>query len=422
MKTKSKVFMDKLVGRPIVFFINLLMKVFHKHKGSVKRIVICKFMGMGSIIQSTPMIKTLKFKYPQAEIVFLTITKNYELLNLFPFVDKIQTINEYSFAQVFITSIRTFKYLFTNRPDIFIDLEVHSFYSKIFAAFSFAGITIGFLRSGKHLNGIYSTTVFFDVTKPVKNNYLTAAALAGCDRLNEDLYNFSETLENNLPRLPVHGISSTSYKFNKDEIGIDNYIVINPNASDLRIERRWPYVNYINLISRILELYPQINIVLTGSFGEMSYVAKIYNGINKKYHSRVINSSGQLNLIELIKIIHRSKFMITNDSGPMHIAFALRKKTIALFGPCSPLGYITQPNVEFVYSKIQCSPCVHDYSISPCNGDNLCMKLISANKILNIVNDFMSIGFYDESYISSTIRLKKLLECHLLLSCYSYSK
>ena len=380
MHTKTKILVDKLVGSSLVYLINILMYLIPGRRRTIKRIVICKFMGMGSIIQATPMIQSLRIKYPQAEIVFLTINKNIELLRLFPFVDQTLTVNDISVLQLSITSLKVLKYLLTNRIDIFIDLEIYSNFSKILAALSIAGNTIGFYRSGHPFKGIYSTAIYYDITKPVKDIYLKAAALFGCETLKEDLINFNE----------ITHINQTT--------NLHDYIVINPNASDLRIERRWPHVNFINLIIRILDLYPHMNILLTGSTCEKIYVSRIYYGIPGKYRSSVIDTSGKLNLIDLISIIYHSRFVITNDTGPMHLAFAIKKKTIALFGPCSPDGYITQPNVAFVYRNIHCSPCVHDYSVSPCNGDNMCMKLISVNEIIDIVKKFMDAGLIEDFF------------------------
>jgi ADP-heptose:LPS heptosyltransferase len=153
MKLTSKIFVDKFVGKPLVFLLNILMQFIPKRKHQVKRIVVCKFMGMGSIIQSTPMIKTLRIYYPEAEIIFLTTDKNHELLNLFPFIDKVLTVNEKTTLKLILSSLNVFKYLLINRIDIFIDLEIYSFYSKIFAASSLSGNSIGFYRTFFYIKG-----------------------------------------------------------------------------------------------------------------------------------------------------------------------------------------------------------------------------------------------------------------------------
>jgi ADP-heptose:LPS heptosyltransferase len=385
MTLKTKINIDKILGFPVVLILNFICLLFRRknvsRKDVIKNILICKFMGMGSIIQSTPLMITLKNNYPDAQITFLTVNKNYELLGLFPFVNKILTIDESSVLRLILSTLHTFSYLLINRIDIFIDLEIYSFFSKIFVPLSLAKYRIGFFRIGsKILSGIYSNVLLFNSDAPVKNVYLEIAALVQCKLMHEDLFDYKNVL---------YGANNSLNQNIFQNFNNGDYIVINPNASELRIERRWPAEDYIFLINQIMDLYPGINVYLTGSSEEKKYVAGIINGILEKHRCKVINTSGQLGLSELIGLIDQSRFMITNDSGPMHIAFALKKMTIALFGPCSPIGYINQNNVEFIYKKIHCSPCVHDYLMPPCRGNNQCMKLINVAEVMEKVNRIM---------------------------------
>jgi len=98
--------------------------------------------------------------------------------------------------------------------------------------------------------------------------------------------------------------------------------------------------------------------------------------------------------------------MITNDSGPMHIAFALQKNTVALFGPCSPQQYTNQKNAYFIYKNIYCSPCVHQFTISPCRGDNQCMKQLNMNDVHIIVNKILNENQIQKDSIQSSIIYK----------------
>jgi ADP-heptose:LPS heptosyltransferase len=385
MTLKSKINIDKILGAPVVLILNYFCTLFRRKNfidnARIKNILVCKFMGMGSIIQSTPLMITLKNNFPDSNITFLTVKKNYELIRTFPFVDQIITIDESSVLNLIFTFFQTLFSLLANQLDVFIDLEIYSSFSKLFVPFSLAKHKIGFYKMGsKKLSGIYSDVLLFKSDIPVKNVYLEIAELLRCNFVSEELFSYknitqyphSDLIQNILPGL-----------YNND------YIVINPNASELRIERRWPAENYILLLNAIMDLFPEIKVVLTGSSDEIKYVTGIADSVLEKYHSRIINTSGQLDLTELIRLIDQSRLMITNDSGPMHIAFALNKMTIALFGPCSPLSYINQRNVEFVYKKIYCSPCVHDHLIPLCGGDNQCMKLIYVSEVIGRVKGIM---------------------------------
>ncbi|MCX6170770.1 MAG: glycosyltransferase family 9 protein [Ignavibacteriales bacterium] len=404
LKLKSKIFIDKLIGIPFVFSLNLIFQLFLLFKqekepdnSTIKRIAVCKFMGMGSIIQSTPLLISLRTKYPDAEIIFVTIPKNMPLLECFSFVDTILTIDDKNAVSLAYTSLKSITNFLRNRIDLFIDLEIYSYFSTLFTVFCFPKYKIGFYRKESRIQlGVYSKMIYFNTKAPVKNVYLQAAQMFGCDSAVNEIYDYSDLFNNGFFK------SASQFKnlFDKSK----DYIVINPNASDLRIERRWDKSNYVDLINSISEKYHDKQIVLTGSSEEAGYVGSIYNEINPKYRVNVTDTSGKFSLKELVVLIAGSSLMITNDSGPMHIAFALKKKTIALFGPCSPLEYSEQQNVFFIYKNIYCSPCVHHFSISPCNGDNQCMKMIKTNEVLQAVDQIYSgTMVWNSGYTASNI-------------------
>lgn len=385
MRLKSKIYIDKLFGNPTVFCLNIISLFFQLLKkenepdtSKIKRIAICKFMGMGSIIQSTPLLMTLRDNFPGVEITFITSPRNYSIVETFTFIDKIITMNDKSTVILVLQFIRTVINQWIKRTDIFIDLEVYSYFSKILTVISFPRYKFGFYKkeSGIQL-GVYSKMVYFNTKAPVYKIYLQAAYFLKCNKNYDELYDWKSIY----PRVRA---------FHKLNIQDEKYIVINPNASDLRIERRWGADNFIELIDKILYEYPKKKIVLTGSREENAYVEKIFKGIKDEHRDKVISFAGKLMLKELIQLINDSSLMITNDSGPMHIAFALKKKTIALFGPCSPEEYSTYQNVHFIYKNIYCSPCVHYFVISPCNGDNQCMKLITTDEVLQAVKKAIS--------------------------------
>jgi len=198
--------------------------------------------------------------------------------------------------------------------------------------------------------------------------YLQIAKLLNCNTNNSELYNFNEI--NNLPTF----ISS-------------KYIVVNPNASDLRLERRWDANNFATIINQLLNDYYEYEILLIGSKNEFEYTKKLHQKINNK---RVINTAGTTNLEELISIIKNATLMISNDTGPMHLAFATNTPIVCLFGPCSPEQYGKSINSYIIYKQVYCSPCVHDFEVAPCNGNNVCMKLISTDEVYSLVSKLLN--------------------------------
>jgi ADP-heptose:LPS heptosyltransferase len=164
-------------------------------------------------------------------------------------------------------------------------------------------------------------------------------------------------------------------------------IVINPNASDLRLERRWPATSFVKLISEFHSNYPTFTIYLVGNKQESEYVNEIY--AHFRFNDLVVNTAGKLNLNELIALLKQATLIITNDTGPLHLSLALRKPTIGLFGPCSPDQYGQMESCLPVYQNVYCSPCVHEFINPPCAGDNQCMKQIEVNKVIQAIKQLL---------------------------------
>ena len=216
-----------------------------------------------------------------------------------------------------------------------------------------------YMRGSKYRKGLYSHMLFFNINTPIAENYNQMGRL-----------------------LHIEEFSS------QNAIGLDRiepivhkpYIVVNPNASDLRLERRWPIENYIALIDKLLSKF-EGDFYIIGSPGEAEYSNQI-----KEYfidNPRVINLAGKTSINELLAYIKGCRMAITNDSGPLHLALYYKKDTIALFGPCHPDHYgLKRDNVYIHYLPVYCSPCVHEFEQAPCNGNNVCMQMISVQSVV----------------------------------------
>ncbi len=86
-----------------------------------------------------------------------------------------------------------------------------------------------------------------------------------------------------------------------------------------------------------------------------------------------------------MKIFHFASILITNDGGPGHFAAMTPMPAITLYGPETPLLYgPLSKNTVNLYANVSCSPCLTAYNHrnSPCDGDNVCLKLIKPEQVL----------------------------------------
>ncbi len=376
MNTRTKIALDTLMGTFVAYPLNFLVKLVgkltrfdHSLDIEMNKIVVCKYKGMGSIIQATPLLQTLRKRYPNAKIVFVSSEENRGILEKTGLVDEIFTVKDKGLFSLIGSSIKVVSKLIRFRADVYIDLEIYSNYSSIITTLSMARNRFGYyLRSNRYRMGMYTHMMYFNTKVSISEAYLQFARLLGIENVQKELSELVVNESGKLKDLP------------------EKYIVINPNASDLRYERRWPAESFIALIGKIRAEQPELAIYLIGGKSESEYVHEIHKHFE---NDQLVNDiSGKTNLHELVEILRTANLLITNDTGPMHVANSLDTNVLALFGPCSPKQYGLGKNIKTIYKNVYCSPCVHEFVVPPCKGDNQCMKLITVDEVFEAYIDF----------------------------------
>lgn len=393
MNLRKQLIIDKTIVKFMVLVLNVfvrllgnVLRINHDLKGDFKVFAICKFKGLGSIIQATPLIQTIRINYPEAKIIFVTTESNRALVSSYSEIDEIITLNDRSLGSLmggFIPFITT---LISRRIDNYFDLEIYSNFSSLVTTLTMATNRFGFyLRSSHYRLGIYTHMMYYNIDSPIFQTYVQLIRAFPIDTEITEL------------KAPSFKKSNVLQEFN---LTPNEYIVINPNASDLRLERRWASENFVALIKRVQHQFPTLKIVLIGAPAEAEYVSNLVEGLPIE---NLVNTAGKTSLSGLFEIIQNARLVLTTDSGPMHIAFAFQKMTIGLFGPCSPEQYGFHEFAIPVYKKIYCSPCVHEFDISPCNGNNQCMQLIEVSEVFSQVQRILNGEFKPEKTTSSII-------------------
>lgn len=381
MKTRTVIALDRLIGIFVAYPLNLLVQLVgkitrfdHSLDREMNKIVVCKFKGMGSIIQATPLLKTLRNRYPDAQIIFVSSEENRSILEKIDLIDDLYCVKDKGFLSLIGSTTRLVIKLIRFRADVYIDLEIYSNYSSIVTTVSLARNRFGYyLRSNRYRMGMYTHMMYFNTKAPISHAYLQFARLLGITDTKTALYSIPENTGFQLSDLPAE------------------YIVINPNASDLRYERRWSAGSFTELIQRIREAQPELPIFVIGSKNEQEYVSEVTKHFLSDEFVRDL--SGKTNLGQLIEVLRKAKLLITNDTGPMHLASSLDTQVLALFGPCSPAQYGFGKNVKTIYKNVYCSPCVHEFVVPPCKGNNQCMQLITVNEVFDAYIQYNDLAF-----------------------------
>jgi ADP-heptose:LPS heptosyltransferase/2-polyprenyl-3-methyl-5-hydroxy-6-metoxy-1,4-benzoquinol methylase len=394
VKTSRKIRLDRLVAQPMAVGLNLLARILghllrRDHSidpQHVRTITVAKFVGMGSIVQAAPLLRALKRSFPGARLVFVTSAANRSLLEHLADVDEALFVDDRSPLAVVVSSLRTVLALARRRTDLYFDLEIYSAYASLVALTSLARLRFGFYRTSARFKvGIYTHLLYFNTQRPVRDLYMQLGRAAG---VPEDA---------DLALSPLHLSDAARQGFQEKwqrlvgPPAAEPQVVINPNASDLLMERRWP-AGHVRETIEVLVARGH-DVVLTGAQDERPYVEELIAGLSGAARERVTDTSGRLSLAELLALLEGAACVITNDSGPMHMALAFDRPTVCLFGPCDPAHYGTsKSNVAILYKGVLCSPCVHHTDEPPCGGDNVCMKRIAPAEVIAACEKLLSSG------------------------------
>lgn len=160
-------------------------------------------------------------------------------------------------------------------------------------------------------------------------------------------------------------------------------IGINPGAA-FGSAKRWEQSYFIEVIQYFLDR--EYEVYLFGSSAESSANTDIASALNNHKNLQYFhNLTDKTNLSELIDYINAMNVFITNDSGPMHIATALKVPIVAIFGPTDineTAPYIpahTEQSITLLHIDLPCSPCKKREC--PLKHHN-CMKLISPQEVI----------------------------------------
>jgi len=160
-------------------------------------------------------------------------------------------------------------------------------------------------------------------------------------------------------------------------------IGINPGAT-YGSTKRWPPENFADVSKRIISEIGG-SVVIFGSKDEAVIAEEIERilGYQPSAISRQLNLSGKTNLRELASLISECDILLTNDSGPMHIGYAVGTPLIAIFGSTDPAltGPLGKGNIV-IKKNAECSPCFK----RKCDKQEIaCMNAITPDEVFDAV-------------------------------------
>jgi heptosyltransferase-2 len=171
--------------------------------------------------------------------------------------------------------------------------------------------------------------------------------------------------------------------------GHASIVAICPGSINSRA-KRWPAESFARLADELIEHGKQVLVI--GSKNEQDVTDEV---TSRMRHAPVI-LTGKTTLDEMTAVISVSDLVVTNDTGPAHVAASLGRPTLVIFGPTNPLT--TRPfssQAEVLRHPPDCAPCM----LRDCPIDHRCMTAITVEEVLE-----QSLGLLKRASFTKTVR------------------
>ncbi len=401
LNTQALQKVDRWIGIPVCAALTLVRRFLdalrptQTEASKPRKILFVKFAEQGSTVLAYPAIAQAIRMVGRENVYFVVFIENRFILDVMDLIprENVITIRHNGIVDMAGQALRALWEIRELEIDAAVDLE---FFSRSSAALTY--LTGARMRAGFH--------TFFG-EGPYRGDLMTHRLLYNPYLHTSQIFqSMIESLEQAPQALPTYGVQPPKIEkwladfsttdSEQDEVRAilrceaaaagskiepTRVLLLNPNASDLLPLRKWPTERYIEVAHRLLELYPDVHIGLTGAPDEAESAAKVAKTIGSP---RCFSLAGKTTLRQLLVLYTLCELLVTNDSGPAHFASMTPISVITLFGPETPSLFAARtPRNVPLWAGIACSPCVNAYNNrqSPCTN-NVCMQQITVEHVV----------------------------------------
>ncbi|SHI57145.1 heptosyltransferase-2 [Malonomonas rubra DSM 5091] len=324
----------------------------------LKRIMVRGVNWIGDAVMTTPALATLRSHYPDAEIVMVANPLVAELFAAHPSVDRVMVFDKKRRHQGTSGFWQMASELRKQRFDAAVLLQ-NAIEAALLSVLALIPRRAGYTTDGRRLLLNHPISVS-DADKRLHHTdyylqLLSRLGIEGGDR-----------------KLKL-ACTSEELDWAKEVLAEENVIAINPGAA-YGSAKRWLPERFAAVGDELAKSY-DARIVLTGGPGEV----EIGNDIAATMACNPLNMVGKTSVRQMMALLASSRLLVTNDSGPMHVASAFDIPIVAVFGSTDHTTTCpASEKVVIVRKETDCAPCL----LRQCPIDHRCMTAIQADDVL----------------------------------------
>lgn len=381
--------LDSLLGVPLCLALGAIERVIRTFRrvppffgpGSVRRILVMKFLGVGSVVEASPMFRRLRALNPEADICFLTFADCAPVAGLFGVFDEVRSIRTSSLALFVFDSLSAVFWGWRRRFGLSYDLEFFSKYSYVMSYLIHARIRVGyFVRVLRYVN-LLTHCVPYNAHRHVSEAFAAQLDL-GEGKADPPALTPVE--------LPQEAEREAARLLDERGFGKEFLVAMNVNTGSLSSLRLWPAEYFGALADRLRDEYGAA-FVFVGGVQDRARIGQVMALMRNG--ARAADLSGLTVAGTLLALLKRVRLLISSDSGPLHMGALMGTPTLSFFGAESARVYGPRGAKHVNLDKeLYCSPCLNVYNFKDydCPYGLRCMKEISPDEAFAAVRRLLS--------------------------------
>jgi lipopolysaccharide heptosyltransferase II len=323
------------------------------------KILILKPSSLGDVVQALPVLRLIRRHLPAGEIFWWINSNLASLIEGDPDLTGIVRFERKRWASPrhWPEMLRSLHWMREQNFDWVIDLQCLA-RSGAFAWLANGKFLIGLDESREGARGLYDLAV----RRPSFYTHAVDWYLAVLPPLGVPVHK-------NFQWLPERLETAAAVKSKWQTDGA-RWIALQPGAR--WDNKRWPVEYFAELVRLLAKEFPGARFAILGA-PEDKPLGEV---VSRAAPTRCLNLCGETSLPEMVEWLRLSELMITNDTGPMHVAAALGTPLVALFGPTEPRRTGPYGHLDSVLRiDLPCSPCLKSHCTY--EKPNECLKAIS---------------------------------------------
>lgn len=335
---------------------------------AVQRILVIRLSSIGDILLTTPILRLLRQRCPQARIEFLVKAVYQDLVREHPCVDRVWRFESGQTLRQTLYTLRQRRY------DMVLDLH-RTLRSRLL----YRGLSAPYKltynkRSLRRALLVHLGWNTLQNITPVPESYAAPLRRLG--------------IRSPLPGLEMHlePGSREAIQAYLSQVFPDGcegpFLALAPGAR--WATKRWPVERFAEVAQELTGASGGGVVILGGS--DDVFLAQ---ELRRRLRTPVLDCTGKLTLMQTAALLQQCRLLLSNDSGLMHMATALEIPVVAVFGPTvEEFGfYPFQAQAQVVRTELSCRPCSTKGSKRCPRGHHHCMQQVTSAQVLTALQD-----------------------------------